>query len=155
LNFARKLEKNEDDARDLVQQVIFLILSRVPNPSLITQHAGYAMAVTRNLYYQELRERLRRNEVCLDDVAASDPGNHRLVTEPRLLKLLEIEDSLARAIGKDSAETFHLRIKLILAGFKSPEISEILGEPVSRTRFMKRKIFEAMRKSFGTSDAGC
>lgn len=142
-NARRLAGGDESRARDIMQEVFLHIWRSVPNPTLIANHSGYLLQVTRHVASQ-LRPGF--GELQLDEVIESEPGNPRLKTEPYILEILQQAQHLKRAcaLRKDHAKG-RTRLQLYLEGYTIAEIADRLKEKPARTRYELSKLRRKQR----------
>jgi len=130
--YSRSILKNEDDAKDIVQDVFVKYAEKEDSFNGKCSHKTWLLIITRNLCFNRLKKYDRKNE--------------RIENE-RLEKLYEIDYdsliSLSEALKKLTAEHNELLYLKEYENYSYKEISEITGQSVEN---VKIKLFRARQR---------
>ena len=140
---ARRFTRNISDAQDLAQTVILRLLQYAPKPVRIINIDAYIFTSTKHAFLDSQRRPQR--EINFSDLRKEDIPEAG-VLDPNITRFLATCDikALAQKVESDDAKLLQTKI-LVGAGFKLPEISMLLNEPVRRTRYRWYKHRNALR----------
>lgn len=137
--FALTLTRDEDRARDLLQEVSYLVLKHRANFRDGTNFVAWVKTIIRNTFISDYRQRKRRRSLVerdrptgpwLGDQVVQNPAEQRMGVE-EIMKLIH-------NLPNDYRRAFVLH----LHGNKYREIAQITGVPVGTA---KSRVFSARR----------
>lgn len=131
LKIARRFTRNLGDAQDLAQTVVLRLLKYCPKPIRIINLDAYIFVSTRNAWLDFQRP---QKEINFSELRKTD-SPQIAVLDKNIERFLETCD-LNALVGKTvSNDPQLMRTKILVqAGYKLPEIANLLNEPVRRTR---------------------
>lgn len=135
--FALRLLGNEDEAKDLVQEVFIKVWDKRTEMHEVQNTEAWCMRVTRNLAYDKLRQKQRRPSNPLENSFDLE------IDTPDPYKYMELSDSIKRvgklieALPEKQRVAIHLRD---VEGYSYNEISDIMGIDLNQ---VKTNLFRA------------
>ncbi len=136
-NFAYRLTRNEQDARDLTQEAFIRVMrawrSFVPGTSFVS----WIYRIVTNLHRDELRRRKGRYEEEIpEDNAPQEFGGERPLAEEPIERYVEeqLSEPVARALDALSPDQRNVLILADIEDYSYQEIAEIVGCSIGTVR---------------------
>lgn len=136
-NFAYRLTRNEQDARDLTQEAFIRVMrawhSFVPGTSFIS----WIYRIVTNLHRDELRRRKGRYEEEIpEDNAPQEFGGERPLAEEPIERYVEeqLSEPVARALDALSPDQRNVLVLADIEDYSYQEIAEIVGCSIGTVR---------------------
>ena len=148
-----KMLGNASEAEDIAQQVFLRIWKSAKRYKPTAKFTTYLFTITRNLVFNEVRRRKRRNEVSSDEreeVAhqeIADSPEYRPDQELARQELTEVVDKAIAALPEQQ------RMAVILRRYEQmpyEEIAEVLGISLSAVKSQLFRARTALRESLGS-----
>ena len=119
------LTRSPHKADDLLQATCLRVLSRSHQFHPGTRLDRWASRIMNNIWFDELRERVRRREQALPELELAEEANF----ESRVEAQLFVSD-LRRACTRLSDDDFSLLVKIYVYGWTYREVAAELGVPI-------------------------
>ncbi len=137
--FALTLTRDEDRARDLLQEAIYLVLKNHERFVAGTNVQAWIKTIIRNLFITGYRKSKRRQEIVQEDVPTSNWANRTIADNPALAAL-SAEDILAKV--EALPQIYRRSFRLYYNGLKYQEIADITEVPIGTA---KSRVWTARR----------
>lgn len=141
-NFARKLTKNPNDAKDLVQETVIKAYRGMHTFKPGTSFKSWAFTILKNTFITKYHKRKRRGVVNapIEDFTFAFQNNHAVRNDAvSKLRIKEINGCIKK-LSKKSKKPFLMHIE----GYQYNEIAERLNIPIgtvkSRINFARTKL---------------
>jgi len=135
-NFALKLTRNTEEAADLYQDTMFLIIKNRDKYTLGTNFKAWVSTIMRNTFINSYRKR-KRYQTVIEDVPMVQNTSEGNMGETNMY-MQEVSASI-RELG----ELYETPLRMVGEGYQYEEISDILNLPLST---VKSRIFFARKK---------
>ena len=148
-----KMLGNASEAEDISQQVFLRIWKSAKRYKPAAKFTTYLFTITRNLVFNEIRRRKRRNEVSSDErqenihVEISDSDEYRPDREMERQELTKIVDKAIAALPEQQ------RMAVVLRRYEQmpyEEIAEVLGISLSAVKSQLFRARTTLRESLGS-----
>lgn len=148
-----KMLGNASEAEDIAQQVFLRIWKSAKRYKPTAKFTTYLFTITRNLVFNEIRRRKRRNEVSSDEreevahYQIADSSEYRPDQELARQELTEIVDKAIADLPEQQ------RMAVVLRRYEQMpygEISEVLGISISAVKSQLFRARTALRESLGS-----
>lgn len=141
-NFAKKLTRNDEDAKDLVQETAIKAFRGMSSFKQGSNFKSWAFTILKNTFITKYNKKKKRGVVNapIEDFTYALESTHSINNDAiSIMRIKEIENCIERLSSKSSTP-FLMYIK----GFKYDEIADHLDIPVgtvkSRINFARKKI---------------
>lgn len=146
---------NMDDAHDVAQQVFIRVWKSAPRYEPTAKFTTWLYTIMRNLVYNELRRRLRKKEVSLDEPAFDD-NTPRDIPHPTTegADMITQREELERALDKAiAALPEKQRIAVVLRRYEETpyeDLCAILGMSLPAVKSLLFRARAELRKSLAS-----
>lgn len=144
-NFALKLTHNAEEAADLYQDTMYLIIKNRDKYTLGTNFKAWVSTIMRNTFINSYRKR-KRYQTVIEDAPITQNTSQNNKGETNMY----MEEISAKIHGL--GELYETPLRMVGEGYQYEEISEILNLPLSTVKsriFFARKKMRAMYPNYG------
>ncbi|MFK7933567.1 MAG: RNA polymerase sigma factor [Saprospiraceae bacterium] len=143
-NFALKLTRNAEEAADLYQDTMYLIIKNRDKYQLGTNFKAWVSTIMRNTFINSYRKR-RRYQTVIEDVPMAQKVSEGNMGETNMY-MEEVREAI-----HELGELYETPLRMVGEGYHYEEISEILNLPLSTVKsriFFVRKKMRAMYPNY-------
>ena len=147
-NFAYKFTKDNESARDLVQETLYKALANREKYNADTNVKAWVYTIMRNIFINEYRRKLRQHTIF--DHSPDDFLLNNAVVSQKSAALVNVDLKDIRSAIYKLPSLFRQPFELYLEGYKYVEIAQALHEPLgtikSRIHFARKLLKEQLTR---------
>ncbi|MEL7021940.1 MAG: RNA polymerase sigma factor [Bacteroidota bacterium] len=135
-NFALKLTRNAEEAADLYQDTMYLIIKNRDKYEIGTNFKAWVSTIMRNTFINSYRKR-RRYQTVIEEVPSAQRKSE--INKGEINIFMEEMQATIQSLG----ELYEVPLRMVGEGYQYEEIATALGLPLST---VKSRIFFARKK---------
>ncbi len=146
-NYVKKNQGNEDDARDIFQEVVFIFYKKLrgdPNFELTVEIGTYLYAIAQNLWLTNLRK--KNSVTIMDDESSISDSIEDVDAMEEHLEMERKHNHIANALKSLKEECRNIIEAAFYKKLSGSEIAQLLGYTESFVKVKKFRCLEELRK---------